>query len=57
MLSLIGKIAAVYAQEMNNPILLEAVDGIEALTSGTSNKIWQKIMIIQAHYNPKSPAG
>jgi hypothetical protein len=51
MLSLIGKIAALYAQEMRDPALLEAVDGIEALTSGASHKIWQKIMIIQDCYS------
>lgn len=56
MLSLIGKIAALYAQEMRDPILLEAVDGIEALTSGASRKIWQKIMIIQEHYQAQARA-
>ena len=49
LLSIIGKIAALYAQKMQDPALLEAVDGVEALTSGASRKIWQKIMIIQSH--------
>jgi hypothetical protein len=46
MLSLIGKVAALYAQYFDNPVVLEAVDEIEDLTTGLSRKIWQKIMII-----------
>jgi hypothetical protein len=46
-LSLIGKIAAVYSQNVRDPVVLDAVDGIEDLTTGLSRKIWQKIAIIQ----------
>ncbi len=46
MLSLIGKIAALYSQYFDDPIVLEAVDQVEDLTTGLSRKIWQKIMII-----------
>lgn len=46
MLSLIGKVAALYAQRFNDPVALSAVDEIEDLTTGLSRKIWQKIMII-----------
>lgn len=46
MLSLIGKIAALYAQHFDDSVVLEAVDEIEDLTVGLSRKIWQKIMII-----------
>lgn len=46
MLSLIGKVAALYAQYFDNPVVLEAVDEIEDLTTGLSRKIWQKIMMI-----------
>jgi hypothetical protein len=45
MLSLIGKIAALYAQYFNDPVVLNAVDDIEDLTTGLSRKIWQKIML------------
>ncbi|HEX6244004.1 MAG TPA: hypothetical protein VFZ61_23975, partial [Polyangiales bacterium] len=46
MLALLGKIAALYAQSTSDPVALGAVDEIEALTSGLSHKIWQKIMIL-----------
>lgn len=47
-LSLIGKVGAVYAQKVQDPVVLEAVDGIEDLTTGLSRKVWQKIAIIQS---------
>ncbi len=46
MLSLVGKIAALYVQRFDDPVVLGAVDEIEDLTTGISRKIWQKIMII-----------
>ena len=46
MLSLIGKVAALYVQRFDDPVALSAVDQIEDLTTGLSRKIWQKIMII-----------
>ena len=46
MLSLIGKVAAVYVQTYDDPVVLSGVDQVEDLTTGFSRKIWQKIMII-----------
>ncbi len=46
-LALIGKVAAVYAQKVQDPVVLEAVDGIEDLTTGLARKVWQKIAILQ----------
>jgi len=46
MLSLIGKIAALYAQDSDDPSVLAAVNEIESLTTGLSRKIWQKLMIV-----------
>lgn len=46
MLSLIGKVAALYAQNTQDGVVLGAVDEIETLTTGLSGKIWQKIMIL-----------
>lgn len=46
MLALIGKIAALYAQNFEDTTTLATVNEIETLTSGLSRKIWQKIMII-----------
>lgn len=49
MLALLGKIAALYAQNSHDPVALGAVDEIEDLTSGLSHKIWQKIIILHQH--------
>ena len=46
MLSLTGKIAALYAQNFHDSVVVSAVTEIEALTTGLSRKIWQKIMIL-----------
>ena len=48
MLSLIGKIAALYVQKFDDPVALAAVNEVEDLTTGLSRKIWQKIMIINS---------
>ncbi|MDB6018624.1 MAG: hypothetical protein JWR19_3113 [Pedosphaera sp.] len=45
MSSLIGKIAALYVQNYDDPVVLGAVDQIEDLTASLSRKAWQKIMI------------
>ena len=47
MLSLIGKVAALYVQGFPDPVALQAVDDIEGLTTSLSREIWQKIMIIE----------
>lgn len=47
MLSLLGKLAALYVQEFDNPVVLASVDEIESLTTGLSRKIWQKLMVLQ----------
>lgn len=46
MLSLIGKLAAMYAPYTTDRTSLEAIDQIEDLTSGLAHKIWQKIMLV-----------
>ncbi len=46
-LALISKIAALYVQGFQDPILLDAVDDVEDLTAGLSRKIWQKITILE----------
>ncbi len=48
MLSLIGKLAALYVQKFDDPVALAAVNEVEDLTNGLSRKIWQKIMIINS---------
>ncbi|KAA3647223.1 MAG: hypothetical protein DWQ07_06900 [Chloroflexi bacterium] len=46
MLSLIAKVAALYAQEFDDSVVLDTVNEIENLTNALSRKIWQKIMIV-----------
>lgn len=47
LLSLVGKTAALFAEDTSDGEILDAVEGIENLTSDMSRKIWQKIEIIQ----------
>jgi hypothetical protein len=46
MLALTGKLAALYMQNMRDPVIIETVTEIEDLTGNLSRKIWQKIMIL-----------
>lgn len=48
MLSLTGKVAALYVQQFDDDVALQAVNEIEDLTTGLSRKIWQKLMIVLA---------
>jgi len=48
MLSLSGKVAALYAQDLDDPVVVEAVNDIEMLATNLSRKVWQKIAILQA---------
>lgn len=46
LLSLIGKVAALCAEESRDPLVLDTVGTVETLTSGMSRKIWQKISLL-----------
>lgn len=46
-MALISKIAALYVQGFQDPVLLDAVDDVEDLTAGFSRKIWQKITLLE----------
>lgn len=46
MLSLTGKVAALYVQNFEDGVALQAVNEIEDLTTGLSRKIWQKLTIV-----------
>ena len=52
MLSLIGKIAALYIQRFDDPVAVAAVSEVEQLTTGLSRKIWQKIVILSQNSDP-----
>jgi len=53
-LSLTGKLAALYLQKLNDPVVADAVNEIENLTGNFSSKIWQKIMIVSSEIDPAS---
>ena len=50
LLSLTSKLAALYSQQIRDPVVLDAVREIQDLTVGLSAKIWQKISIVDARY-------
>jgi len=47
MLAIISKEAALHVQNFRDPVTLAAVDEVQDLTTGLSQKIWQKIMILE----------
>ena len=46
MLSLTGKVAALYLQTLDDSAVVTVVNEIETLTTGLSRKIWQKIDLV-----------
>lgn len=48
LLSLVGKTAALCAQDMTDTVVLDTVSEIETLTLGMARKIWQKISLLHA---------
>lgn len=46
LLSLVGKVAVLYAHDSDDGVILTAVDEVERLTTGLSSKIWQKILVL-----------
>ena len=47
LLSLLGKLAALFPQRFDDSVVLEAASDIENLTIGVSRKVWQKITMLQ----------
>jgi hypothetical protein len=58
LLSLVGKTAALCAEESRDSVILETVSTVETLTVGLSRKIWQKISNLPPGepYQPPAPA-
>jgi hypothetical protein len=48
MVSLTSKVAVLFAQGFPDPVVVEVVSDIERVAAGLSQKIWQKIMILQS---------
>lgn len=55
LLAIVSKLAALHAQHVNDPVVLNAVNDVESLAHGLAGKIWQKIMILDMSV-PYSPA-
>lgn len=55
MLSLTGKVAALYAQATKDSIVIEAASDIGQITANLSGKIWQKITLVQAREGRNLP--
>jgi hypothetical protein len=47
MLSISGKLAALFAQSVNDDVVISAVNDVEELGTNLSRKIWQKITMIE----------
>ncbi|MEP6729531.1 MAG: hypothetical protein ABJE10_02780 [bacterium] len=52
LLSLASKVSALFAQHFTDPVVLAAVNEIETLANGFSNKIWQKITLLDRALAP-----
>jgi hypothetical protein len=48
LLSLTSKLAALHAQHLHDPVVLDAVNDVESLAGDLSVTIWQKTMILDA---------
>jgi hypothetical protein len=55
LLSLTSKLAALHAQHLKDPVVLGAVNDVEALAGGLSQHIWQKIMLLDAEAGKGGP--
>ncbi|HEV3259530.1 MAG TPA: hypothetical protein VG013_21875 [Gemmataceae bacterium] len=56
LVAIISKIAALYVQEFPDAPTVSAVDQVENLCSGLSQRIWQKIMILDQFVEQQKPA-
>ena len=57
LLSLTGKLAAVYVQSFDDPVALASANEVESLSTGLARKIWQKIMILHSLSGVQQPSG
>jgi hypothetical protein len=57
MLSLSAKVAALYAQSFPDPVVTEAVSDLERVTANLSQKIWQKISLVQLQSEQEQARG
>jgi hypothetical protein len=55
MLSLTGKIAALYSDGFDDPEAVDAVTDLEALANALQHKIWQKIVLLESRSSAARP--
>lgn len=53
MLAIVSKLSALYVQEFNDPVTVEAASAVEELSIGLSRSIWQKIVILDRIMAPQ----
>jgi hypothetical protein len=56
LLSIASKIAALYADKLRDPAIVDAVGDIERLTAQLGQKIWQKIELVQQRMPIRPPS-
>lgn len=56
MLSLCGKLAALYNQSIQDEVVIQTVNELESLSTNLTRKIWQKIMMLDPAVPAKRPA-
>ena len=54
MLSLTGKIAALYSEGFDDAASVDAVTDLENLTNALQHKIWQKIVLLESRSNARA---
>jgi hypothetical protein len=57
MLSLVGKIGALYAQVNRDEVVLATINELELLTSNLSSQLWQKISILHSENSVEEEVG
>jgi hypothetical protein len=55
LLSVASKVGALYAQHVEDPVVLAAVSEVETLATGLSSKIWQKLVILGTAARARTP--
>ncbi len=56
MLAIIGKVAALYVQEFDDAVTLDAASSVQDLAISHSRAIWQKLMILERNAPEREPA-
>jgi hypothetical protein len=47
LLAIVKKLGALYTRNLDDPVVLAGVDGLQRLVDGLSQKIWHKVNIVE----------